>query len=145
MLGVLFCEAKLFRDETKNFRCGGGKIQLKPLPAFPELLQILLDGKDERSSHFLGNLREYNNTLSMTSLACNEVHSIFTTFKIYGQSYHYIGSVLPSSSENLQYVQLYFLNNEDEEAELRRGYADGRPLDLNLLMNLQSTMHNVNS
>jgi hypothetical protein len=42
----------------------------------------------------------------MTSFGCNEVPNIFTTFKIHGQLYHFIGSILPPVSENPRFLQL---------------------------------------
>ena len=118
--------------------------KIEKLPKLPDVLQKLLDNRDYRSSHFLKYLRKYNNALSMTSFGCNEVSNVFTKFKVYGQLYHRIGSLLPEKKENWRFLQLYFIDNEDEQASPRKQNTVSETIDLKLIKKLQIMMHGFN-
>lgn len=60
----------------------------------------------------------------MTSFGATRViHDNFMpTFKILGQIYHRVGSLLPLPDDEYKYLQIYFMGNEDEQVQQRCGY-----------------------
>lgn len=57
----------------------------------------------------------------MTSFRAKTVNEggFIPTFKIQGQVYHRIGSVLLSYANEPSFLQIYFVGNDEKEAELR--------------------------
>ncbi|KAL8606455.1 hypothetical protein ACOMHN_015544 [Nucella lapillus] len=68
-------------------------------------------------------------------------HGFFTTFKVQGQCYHIIGSLLPLPNEEPKYVQVYFMNNSAEEANQRCRLNDG--VDFDIITDLQAMLHST--
>ena len=67
------------------------------------------------------NIRAYNQMFVMTSLGAEIDTSVNMgrgpyVFKISGQIYHRIGSMLPEENENPQFLQLYIYDTENEVA-----------------------------
>lgn len=131
------CSARLFPNESYNKCCHSGKVQLEPLPNLPTELSNLLS-----NSHFLKNVRKYNNAFAMTSLGCQEEWT-YTTFKISGKLYHRIGSLLPISDKDSKFLQVYFIGNSEEEVAKRRENTDS-DLDEAILQQLQILLHEQN-
>lgn len=84
-----------------NLWCREGRACLPLLQSPPELLKILLTPNGcSDSNHFWDLIRTYNSLLSMTSIGCrvderiNNVSAPYT-FRISGEIYHRIGSLLP--------------------------------------------------
>lgn len=78
--------------------CGNGKVQLPLLNEPPEPLKSYMDGFTSISKHFLKNIRKYNAGFQMTSFGATHVENdsqYLPTFKVQGQIYHQIGSLLP--------------------------------------------------
>ncbi|XP_067131955.1 uncharacterized protein [Centruroides vittatus] len=64
------------------------------------------------------------------------------TFKVQGQVYHLIGSILPEPGQDAQFLQIYFVGEDDREANIRCSkFPDLRP---NLIKQLQLMLHEVN-
>ena len=67
------CGAKKWKNETPGMCCMVGKVQLPSLNAPPEPLRSLLNGTHPHSTHFLENIRSYNNCFQMTSFGGREI------------------------------------------------------------------------
>ena len=78
----------------------------------------------------------------MTSFgATNEVSQagFMPTFKVQGQVYHRVRSLLPLPSEEHRFLQIYFMGDEQEEANQRCNTIRGlRP---NIVLELQRMLH----
>ncbi|GFY75004.1 ATP-dependent DNA helicase [Trichonephila inaurata madagascariensis] len=65
------------------------------------------------------------------------------TFKVQGQVYHHAGLLHPANAEDRQYLQIYFLG-EDEQVQRRLDLLDS-PVDRNIVLKLQRMLHQHNS
>jgi hypothetical protein len=82
--------------------CAKGKVILPPLQELPPPLNILLTETDPRSYAFRQNIRMYNSALSFTSIGAKIDQQVagtsgIYTFRIHGEMYHRIGTLLPDS------------------------------------------------
>lgn len=103
----------------------------------PEVLSYYLSGNTTESKHFLEGIRKYNACFQMTSFGASKViqdQGFWPTFKVQGQVYHRIGSLLPRENETAKFLQIYFLGDEDLEADIRTRTIDGtrKPIILEL-------------
>lgn len=96
--------------------CASGKVCLPNLQEPPQPIKNLLTNNHPLSGHFLTNIRKYNSLFQMTSFGAKEIRegNFMPTFKIEGQVYHLIGSLLPSSGQNPQFLQIYFISDADQ-------------------------------
>lgn len=80
----------------------------------------------------------------MTSPGCKEEFCNTLTFRISGKMCHKIGTItIFSLQENdPRFLQLYFINNAEREAERRR--VNTLKLKITLLKNLQEMLHEDN-
>ncbi|CAI6375927.1 unnamed protein product [Macrosiphum euphorbiae] len=115
-----FCKALKFQDEFDNMCCGKGKVNLPDLTIPEEPLSTYLSGTTIESKHFLSNIRKYNSCFNMTSFGANrkKESGFQTTFKIQGQIYHRIGSLLPYDCES-SFLQIYFIGDDDIQSQRR--------------------------
>ena len=123
------CHALKWSSEAPGMCCLNGRAQLLPLGDTPEILKSLLLGQSIDSAHFLLNIRKYDSAIQMISLGCTEqvyLSDFMPTFKVQGQVYHRIGSMLPLPNEELQFLQIYFMGDALVEAERRRCMCHGR-------------------
>ena len=51
-------------------------------------------------------------------------------FRVQGQVYHRIGSLVPSTGESPKFSQIYFIDNQQTEVATRCGIVDGLRLDI---------------
>ncbi|KAL8458190.1 hypothetical protein ACS0TY_035907 [Phlomoides rotata] len=99
--------------------CGGGKVQVPMLTEPPDTLKNLLFRADERSNHFIKNIRAYNMIFIFTSMggmmdtAINKGGTPYV-FKLQGANYHIIGSLLPEQRKKPKFCQLYIYDTENE-------------------------------
>ena len=121
------CGALKFDKETDGLCCSKGKVQLDQFPQLHPFLQHLYEGIDSNGKYFLGNIRKYNSVFQMTSFGCNEVSmaGFNPSFRIQGQVYHLIGSIVPTQGESHKFAQIYFIGDEDSEVALRSAIVDG--------------------
>ena len=121
--------------------CSNGKVKLRPLVEPHDILKSLLLGEHPLSKHFLRHLRQYNCLFQMTSFGCTEHKEGFymPTFKIQGQIYHRIGSLLPTT--NPGFLQVYFLSEADQMS-LRQNIVPN--LNPEILQMIQSMLHTHN-
>ncbi|KAK2652742.1 hypothetical protein Ddye_012598 [Dipteronia dyeriana] len=92
-----------------------GKVQLPLLKYAPNILHNL----QNRSKHFLSNLRAYKMMFSFTSFGVKVDTSINKgsnppTFRIKGHNHHYMGGLIPLQSQKPKFAQLYIHGTEDE-------------------------------
>lgn len=78
----------------------------------------------------------------MTSFGATKVinyEGFMPTFKVQGQVYHLIGSLLPPPNENSKFLQIYFMGNNDLEIEKRCEIING--IDRDVVSDLQYMFH----
>ncbi|CAE1273773.1 unnamed protein product [Acanthosepion pharaonis] len=112
-----FGNAKKWAGEQPGPCCSGGKIKLPSLDEPPQPLRDLLLGTTSESTHFLEAIRKYNYSFQMASFggkAISEGRSM-PTFKVQGQVYHLMGSLLADQGEPPQFLQIYFLADYNEQ------------------------------
>lgn len=137
------CKALKWKEEALGLCCSNGKIMLENISQRPEPLHSLIHNSHPKSTHFLNNIRKYNTAFQMTSLGCNRIMigNFNPTFKIQGQVYHLIGSLLPHTNQEPKFLQIYFLGSD--EMDIRSKLNPG--LDMNLLKSLQDMLHKYNN
>jgi hypothetical protein len=99
--------------------CGYRKVEL-PVLKEPQLnYQTLFHSLDSKSKYFLKNIRRYNSMFSFTSMggkidsSINRGNAPFV-FRLSGQNYHSIGSLLPESGAKPRFSQLYIYDTDNE-------------------------------
>lgn len=120
------CHALKFKNEPAGMCCSSGKVQLTEIETPPEPLHGLLIGTDPDSNLFLKSIRTFNSCFQMTSFGATEIvhntaangQQFHSTFKIKGQVYHKVGSLLPMPNESHKFLQIYFMGGEDSERAL---------------------------
>lgn len=134
------CNAYLWKRERRGLCCSDGGVKLPQLPPPPDELLPLYTA---RGSHFLKNVRAYNNIFALASLGCSEIRQpgFNPTFTIQGKMYHRIGALLPNENEMPKFAQLYFHDTENE-LENRIRIMDG--LNEDVVETIQETLHRVN-
>ncbi|CAH9068979.1 unnamed protein product [Cuscuta epithymum] len=80
--------------------CRQGNVVLPFMKEPPSFLSELIHGVDDRSKHFIENVRSYNSMFAFTSMGGKIAHTVNKgksppIFKLHGQNYHLIGSLLP--------------------------------------------------
>ena len=100
------CGAIKFPMETESLCCLKGSVQLDAFPHPPVFLQHLYEGVDSNGKHFLANIRKYNCAFQMTSFGCSEITmaGFNPSFRIQGQVYHLIGSIVPAEGESPKFA-----------------------------------------
>nr|XP_018910130.1 PREDICTED: uncharacterized protein LOC109039193 [Bemisia tabaci] len=138
-----FCDAKLWAGESKYMCCANGKVKLANLTQPPKLIMDLLNGTHPNSAHFLSAIRQYNSCFAMTSFGAKIIkENYMPTFKVQGQIYHNIGSLLSSSEKNPAFLQIFFVEDSKNEAKIRLNiFSD---LNLSMINKLQTLLHRNN-
>ena len=91
--------------------CGEGKIKID-MNEYPSLLNALFTYGSEIGMHFWKYYCLYNNMSTFSSLRGlinARTHKGIYVFKLHGQLYHYVSSLLPDSLAKPKFLQLYFL------------------------------------
>jgi hypothetical protein len=83
----------------------------------PTFLLELLNGDNQVSVKFIKNIRSYNSMFAFTStrgMVDKEINKGKGSyvFRIHGQNYHHIGTLLPEEDSNTRWVQLYIYDTE---------------------------------
>ncbi|XP_022023763.1 uncharacterized protein LOC110924026 [Helianthus annuus] len=124
------CSAKLWkaeadRGEQKRNKpnyflcCSYGKVLLPDFKQPPEILKDLYVGVSAKSKFFLKNIRRYNSMFSFTSMGgridktINRGNAPYV-FRLSGQNYHTIGSLLPEDGNEPKFSQLYTYDTDNE-------------------------------
>jgi hypothetical protein len=126
--------------------CAKGKILLPPLQDLLPPLDRLLTELDQNSRLFRQNIRMYNSALSFTSIGAKIDNHITGTrgvysFRIHGEIYHSIGTLLPNNEDYPQFAQIYIYDT-DNELQNRMNIMPN--LDPNILTELQQMLNDVN-
>jgi len=138
------CGALKFPGEAESFCCSKGNVQLQPFPQPQLFLQHLYEGMDSNSKHFLNNIRKYNSAFQMTSFGCNEISmpGFNPSFRIQGQVYHRIGSMVPSTGDTPKFCQIYFIDNQESQVATRCQIVAGLRPDI--VSSINQLLHNDN-
>ena len=80
----------------------------------------------------------------MTSFGCNEVSmaGFNPSFRIQGQVYHLIGSMVPTQGESPKFAQIYFIDNEESEVATRFAIVNGLKPDI--IRGINQLLHQTN-
>lgn len=83
------------------------------------MLYDLFFGDQRSSKHLQENIRSFNSMFCFTSMGGYIDKSVNTSstppvFRLHGQNYHRIGSLLPSDSQTPKFSQLYIYDKENE-------------------------------
>ena len=65
----------------------------------------------------LGKISSYNSAFQMNSFAANDIDErrFRPTFRIQIQVYYLIGSILPQQGEEIDFLRIHLMGNEEEE------------------------------
>uniref|UniRef100_A0A803PIA8 ATP-dependent DNA helicase n=1 Tax=Cannabis sativa TaxID=3483 RepID=A0A803PIA8_CANSA len=97
-----------------------GRVQIPLLKEAPPFLKYLLqDDSGQKGVKFRKNIRTYNSMFAFTSMGGRIDRSINQSkgpyvFRINGQNYHHIGSLLPEDGRRPQFAQLYIYDTDNE-------------------------------
>nr|GEZ25682.1 DNA helicase [Tanacetum cinerariifolium] len=97
-----------------NKCCYGGRIILRPPLEYPQYVKELYG-----NTHFMDNIRAYNQMFSMTSVGANVDKSVNKgkgpyVYRISRQIYHWIGSMCPDEGQSPRFLQLYIYDTTNE-------------------------------
>ena len=108
------------RDKAYTICCQKGKVVLPQAPPTPKPLLDLFFNTDTKSQNFKNNIRTYNSMFSFTSMGGKVDDSINRkgrgpyVFRLHGQTYHKIGSLLPEEGKPPKFCQLYIYDTQNE-------------------------------
>ncbi|XP_026378595.1 uncharacterized protein LOC113273038 [Papaver somniferum] len=133
------CQAMIFYREPKGFCCSDGEVILPFVSPPIELLEMYED-QTEVGEHFRRYIRRYNQCFSLTSIWVNYDRELADnregvyTFRVQGDIYHKIGSLLPPVVENEtdpprtvrpRYIHMYIYDTDNEiNWRMEEGGAD---------------------
>eukprot|EP00808_Paulinella_micropora_P021974 g8704.t1 len=126
--------------------CANGYVKLDRLPPLPiDLLNLfILDGPVER--YIRQHIRSFNSCFSFASIKADQQQfgpGEPPTFVIQGSTHHLIGPLQPNVPNQTNFLQIYFLNNNQRRA--RRLHVVGLPdnqQDRYILEVLEEVMRN---
>ncbi|KAH9154401.1 hypothetical protein AeRB84_003508 [Aphanomyces euteiches] len=99
------------------------------------------------SKLFKKYIRLYNSAFQMTSFGADKVDRLgpfMPTFRIQGQVYHRMGSLIPQEGQQPKYLQIYFTDNKDEEIAHRMRALRLKPEHLEIIELLRDMLHENN-
>lgn len=140
-----FCSALKWKDETAGMCCSNGKVSLPSLGEPEEPLKTLFIYDADESRRFLNRIRKYNSCFQMTSFGVDReviMPGFSPTFTVQGQIYHRIGSLFPAENEQHKFLQVYFMGDEELEANRRCQFIQG--VERETVMKIQTYLHEHN-
>nr|XP_043633530.1 uncharacterized protein LOC122604724 [Erigeron canadensis] len=128
---ALLWEAKMIRGNPKGkntvytFCCKGGDVELPPVVKPPPVLYNLFTSKNPIANNFMKHIRAYNMMFSFTSMGGKVNQGSLNgrgpyVFRLQGQNFHRMGSLLPAQGDQPKFSQLYIFDSENEEANRER-------------------------
>ncbi|GJZ71532.1 putative PIF1 DNA helicase/replication protein A1-like protein [Tanacetum coccineum] len=124
--GALLWHAETLRratdalDQSYSICCSRGKVKLgTELKEPPKLLKDLITNEHNKSAAFIDNIRRYNSMFAFTSMGgkvddtVNYGRGPFC-YRIHGENYHRVGSLLPGTDKTPKFAQLYIFDTENE-------------------------------
>jgi len=118
----VYRDALKFKEKALGMCCGAGKVQLPTFLHLPEPLYSLIMGFHPHHKSFMERIRKYNNCFRMTYFGPKQIieDGFMPTFKVKGKVYHLIiGSLQASAQQNPQFLQIYFVGDDERETRLR--------------------------
>lgn len=105
--------------------CYNGKVELPDVRQPDDTYIELFRGETAISKYFLKNIRRFNSMFSFTSMGGKIDHKINRgnapyTFRLSGENYHSLGSLLPSRDDKARFSQLYIYDTENEVSNRQR-------------------------
>jgi hypothetical protein len=110
----------------------------------PELIQ-LYTSQNRTGKLFRDNIRAYNTCFSFTSHG-GKLEKLRTNgpycYRMHGESYHLIGSMLPEPGGECNFAQVYFHDSDDTQLQQRIAFAIRGNLNIerNLLRSIQDVV-----
>ena len=107
-------------NKSYSICCGKGKVFIKQPPPAPQQLHDLFYNDDAKSKNFKKNVRTYNSMFSFTSMGGKVDEKINNqgrapyVFRLHGQTYHSIGSLIPEQGAPPKFAQLYIYDTDNE-------------------------------
>ncbi|GKD31695.1 putative PIF1 DNA helicase/replication protein A1-like protein [Tanacetum coccineum] len=124
--GALLWHAETLRratdalDQSYSICCSRGKVKLgTELKEPPQLLKDLITNEHDKSASFIDNIRRYNSMFAFTSMGgkvddtVNYGRGPFC-YRIHGENYHRVGSLLPETGKTPKFAQLYIFDTDNE-------------------------------
>nr|GFB46762.1 hypothetical protein CTI12_AA406300 [Tanacetum cinerariifolium] len=107
-------------SDSFSLCCGRGKVKLgNEAENPPKLLMDLINGNHPKSTSFIDNIRRYNSMFAFTSIdakqdmSVNQGHGTYC-YRIQGENYHRMGTLLPDEGNPLMFAQLYIYDTQNE-------------------------------
>ncbi|KAJ9557686.1 hypothetical protein OSB04_012300 [Centaurea solstitialis] len=159
-----FCHAIMWYEERTQkikkttpkfmFCCSEGRVQVPLLQHPPKALSELLGLESgKRGLLFRKEIRTYNSMFAFTSFGARIDSSINRgkgpyVYRVSGQNYHRIGSLLPGRGKKPQFAQLYIYDTENEidnrlDAIQRQIGKDGINLQITQELSKMLDEHNI--
>ncbi|KAI3801999.1 hypothetical protein L1987_30120 [Smallanthus sonchifolius] len=136
------CHSKLWKDEafrgnkaqnktSYSLCCSNAKVELPKYKEAPPIYQNLYCLLDSKSKMFVKNIRRYNSMFSFTSIGGKIDSSINRggapyIFRLSGQNYHTMGSLLPEHGSKPKFSQLYIYDTENEVSNRQGVFGESR-------------------
>jgi hypothetical protein len=154
---LLWCEERLnskrgTKEPSFGICCKQGKIYLPPQEFPPPYLANLLNSEGQDPVNFRQNIRAYNSMFSFTSMGGSVDKEINTrkgpyVFRLHGENYHHIGTLLPEGDNKPRFAQLYIYDTENEvnhRISASRCNNDKPTVDPNIVKELQKMLDDNN-
>ncbi|XP_076907529.1 uncharacterized protein LOC143564012 [Bidens hawaiensis] len=133
--------------------CYNDKVELPDVRQPDDTYLDLFYGESSMSKYFLKNIRRFNSMFSFTSMGGKIDHSINRgnapyTFRLSGENYHCLGSLLPLEGCKPQFSQLYIYDTENEVSNRQGVFGDNNSMDDELemyIINYLKTMLDSNN
>ncbi|XP_022030782.1 uncharacterized protein LOC110931708 [Helianthus annuus] len=136
------CNAKLWKVEAGKGRvylgrksymlcCGYGKVHLPNFKETYQEYQNLFKSLDDKSKHFLLNIRRFNSMFSFTSMG-GKVDSKINrgnapyVYRISGEDYHTLGSLLPKEGGEPKFAHLYIYDTNNEVCNCKTVFSNSK-------------------
>ncbi|XP_076935671.1 uncharacterized protein LOC143602463 [Bidens hawaiensis] len=132
------CHAKLWPSSKKMtdltcyfLCCHYGKVELPDYKQAPQSYQNLFTGVDRNSNLFMKNIRRYNSMFSFTSMGGKIDKSINRgnappIFRLSGQNYHSLGSLLLVQGSKPKFSQLYIYDTDNEISNRKGVFSNSK-------------------
>nr|KAJ0209786.1 hypothetical protein LSAT_V11C400186900 [Lactuca sativa] len=144
-------------QNSQNIYEGISKLELPELKNAPPSYENLFRSGDSKSKQFMKNIRSYNSMFSFTSMGGKIDSSINKgnapyIFRLSGQNYHSIRSLLPGQGFKPKFSQLYIYDTDNEIANRRtcfggenqRSTSNSSVLDNDIIQDLKLMLDSNN-
>ncbi|KAK1416261.1 hypothetical protein QVD17_32050 [Tagetes erecta] len=150
--------AKPAYESTYALCCGYAKVQLPEYKPPPTNYADMFRSSDSKSNYFKSNNRKLNSIFSFTSMGGKIDKSVNSgnapyIFRLSGQNYHCMGSLLPSTGSKPKFSQLYIYDTDNEISNRRNAISasttnsasKSQNLELQLIKELKDMLDSKNT